>query len=80
MRLNYQAGTIHLQKGPLITVSWTIQLQPVILLPLQPTLQVTASASSERSSEAEDKAIYKATKFSLDSKLPSVSGFLPIAF
>lgn len=82
MRLNYQGETVHLQKGPLISISWTTQFQPIILLQLQPTLQVTASACacSERSSEAEDKASCKATKFTLDAKLPSISGFLPAVF
>lgn len=82
MRLNFQGETIHLQKDSLITISWTIQLQAIILLQIQPTLQVTASAcvSSERSSEVEDKASLKAAKFSLDAKLPSVSGFLPTVF
>lgn len=78
MHLNYQGETIHLQKGPVITISRTIQFQPVILLPLKPTLQVTASAcaSSEGSSEVEDKA----TKFNQDAKLPSVSAFVPTVF
>lgn len=79
MHLNSQGEIINLQKDPLITISWTIQFQPIILLQIQPTLQVRASACrpSESSSEVEDKASCKATKFNLDAKVPSLSVFLP---
>lgn len=67
MCLNYQGEQFICKRA-----HWSLFPEPPILLQLQPTLQVTASACvcSERSSKVEDKPSCKATKLILRCQTP----------